>query len=63
MLGYQALFYGVVFILGYWIVTFNWKWLLISGIVSFLQLPIRNKNKAYVNFVLDYLRPQDFFAV
>lgn len=63
MLLFQSVFYGVIFALAYWTFTLNWKWLLISAIIAFLQLPIRNKNQAYINFVLNFLKPQEFFSI
>lgn len=44
MLLFQLVFYGVVFMLAYWTFTLNWKWLIVSAIVAFLQLPIKNRN-------------------
>lgn len=58
ILGFQVLFYGTIFALLYWIVTFNWKMLLLSVIVSFLQTFVPGRNQKYINFVLDYLKPQ-----
>ena len=58
MLLFQLVFYAVVFMLAYWTFTLNWKWLIISAIVAFLQLPIKNRNQAYVNFVMNVLKPQ-----
>ena len=61
--GYQILFYGVIFLILYWLFTLNWKWLLITCIIIILQLPIKKKSQKYINFVLDYLKPQQYFSV
>jgi|688.fasta_scaffold160848_2 hypothetical protein len=63
ILGFQIVFYGVVAIILYGLVTLNWKWLLITSIIIILQLPIKQKNHKYINFVLDYLKPQEYFSV
>lgn len=63
ILAFQILFYGVIFVLAYWIATLNWKMLLLSLVVSFLQSYTPGKNQKYINFVLDYMRPQEYFAV
>lgn len=63
ILGFQIIFYGVIAIIIYWLVTLNSKWLLITCIITILQFPIKNKSQKYINFVLDYLKPQQYFSV
>ena len=58
ILGFQVVFYGVIFILIYWIVTINIKMLAIAAFIAFMQIPIKGKNQKYINFVLDFLQPQ-----
>jgi VIT1/CCC1 family predicted Fe2+/Mn2+ transporter len=58
MLLFQTVFYGVIFLLVFWIFTLNWTWLIVSAIVTFLQLFIKNRSQTYINFVLDFLKPQ-----
>lgn len=58
MLLFQTVFYGVIFLLVFWIFTLNWKWLIVSAIVTFLQFFIKNRSQTYINFVLNFLKPQ-----
>lgn len=44
ILAFQIVFYGIIFLLVYWIATFNWKMLLLSVIVSILQTFVPGKN-------------------
>lgn len=58
IMGFQVLFYGVIFVLVYWLATLNVKWLVLSSIVTLLQYRVKESNRSYINFVLDYLKPQ-----
>lgn len=60
---FQIIFYGVIGLIIYWMITLNWKWLFITCIITFIQLSINGKNMKYINIVLNVLKPQEYFSI
>jgi hypothetical protein len=64
ILFFQGLFYGVALTLLYWVLTLNYKMLLISSAISLAQEIWKpKKNRRYKSFVLGYMKPQEYFFV
>lgn len=64
MLFFQGTFYGIVFVLMYWIITLNFTMLFISIVISLAQLLIKpGRRMWYKQFIFKYLRPQEYFHI
>jgi hypothetical protein len=56
---FHSLFYGVIGIVIYWILTINIPMLITCGIIIFLQSLVPSGRRVwYRNFVMKYLKPQ-----
>ncbi len=60
---FQAIFYAIIVAIAYWILTLNWPMLAICTLISILQLFIQGTSDKYLLFVVNYLRPQDYFHI